>query len=181
LFHERSITMFGNLLAYAPRGECARVALVGLALLATQGSPLRAAEPALDYPTSLRQLYGAYQGVLARRDACAAAHAGERRVYDRAFESWQARHRSLIQELEHRFALLIRGASKDEKDYVRNLGKYEGLVLRQREEVKHELLKRPPSELAAMCKALPAFLAGPDSDIASAYPEELALVRRRAL
>jgi hypothetical protein len=163
------------------RSGCVRASLIGLALMAMPGSPLRAAEPAPDYATSLRQVYGAYQAVLARREACAAADSARRAAYEKAYGAWQARHRSLISELDQRFAMMIRGVSKDEKDFARNVGKYEGMVLRQREEVKQELLRLPRAELDALCKALPGFLASADSDLEAAYAEELAMVRKRPL
>jgi hypothetical protein len=61
------------------------------------------------------------------------------------------------------------------------VGKYEGAILRQREDVKNELLQQLPSDLDEMCKALPEFLQGADSDLEKAYAEELAIVRKRPL
>jgi hypothetical protein len=142
---------------------------------------LAAAPEGFDYSSNLREVYGAYQAVLARRDACGTAYPQTRAGSEKAYASWQARHRKLIDELDARFAMMIRAASKDEKDYARNVGKYEGAILRQREEVKKELLQQLPSDLEAMCKALPGFLQSADSDLEKAYPEELAIVRKRPL
>jgi hypothetical protein len=157
--------------------------LAGMALLALHGTFASAAEtpPGFDYPSNLREVYGAYQAVLARRDTCIAAYPQSRGGAEKAYAAWQSRHRKLIDELEQRVAMMIRGASKDEKDYARNVGKYEGAILRQREEVKKELLQQLPSDLDAMCKALPDFLRSADSDLEQAYAEELAIVRRRPL
>jgi hypothetical protein len=160
---------------------CARAALIGLALLLMHGSPVRAAEQSSDYSANLREVYGAYQAVLARREACVTAHAKERGAYDKAYGVWQARHKKLIQELDQRLAMMIRAVSKDDKDYARNVGKYEGVILRQRDEVKQELLQMPRAELDALCGALPAFLSSADSDLESAFAAELAIVRRRPL
>jgi hypothetical protein len=137
--------------------------------------------PEFDYPANLREVYGAYQAVLARKDACATAYPQQRAGTDKAYTAWQARHRKLIDELDQRVAMMIRGASANEKDYARNVGKYEGAILQQREEVKKELLQQLPSDLEAMCKALPEFLRGADSDLEKAYAEELAIVRKRPL
>jgi hypothetical protein len=134
-----------------------------------------------DYPGNLREVYGAYQGVLARREACAVAYPQLRAVSDKAFAGWQGRHRKLIDELEARVAMMIRGASKDEKEYARNVGKYEGAILRQREDVRKDLLQQLPSDLEIMCKALPEFLRSADSDLEKAYADELTIVRKRPL
>jgi hypothetical protein len=137
--------------------------------------------PEFDYPANLREVYGAYQAVLARRDACATAFPRERASTEKAYAAWQTRHRKLIDELDQRLAMMIRGASTDQKDYARNVGKYEGAILQQREEVKRELLQQLPSDLQAMCKALPEFLRSAESDLEKAYAEELAIVRKRPL
>jgi hypothetical protein len=154
-----------------------------VALLASQGIFAGAAEtpPGFDYPSNLREVYGAYQAVLARRDTCATAFPQSRATSDKAFGAWHAKHRKLIDELEQRVAMMIRAASKDEKDYARNVGKYEGAILRQREEVKKELLQQLPGDLEAMCKAMPDFLRSADSDLEQAFAEELAIVRKRPL
>ena len=134
-----------------------------------------------DYPTNLREVYGAYQGVVARREACAVAYPQMRAASDKAFAAWQGRHKKLIDELDARVAMMIRGASKDEKEYARNVGKYEGAILRQREDVRKDLLQQLPSDLEIMCKALPEFLRSPDSDLEKAYADELVIVRKRPL
>ena len=153
---------------------------IGAVLAMLLCAPAFAAE-GFDYPSNLREVYGAYQGVLARRDACATAYPQLRPASDKGYAAWSTRHRKLIDELDQRLAMMVRGVSKDEKDYSRNVGKYEGAILRQREEVKKELLQQLPSDLEAMCKALPQFLHSAESDLEKAYAEELAIVRRRPL
>jgi hypothetical protein len=137
--------------------------------------------PEFDYPANLREVYGAYQANLARRDACITAYPAQRAATEKAYAAWQTRHRKLIDELDQRVAMMIRGASKDENEHARNVGKYEGAILQQREEVKMELLKQLPSDLEAMCKALPDFLRSAESDLEKAFPEELAIIRKRPL
>ena len=73
------------------------------------------------------------------------------------------------------------GRVKDNKEHARNISESEGAILQQREEVKRELLKQLPSDLEAMCKALPEFLRSAESDLEKAYPEELAIIRKRPL
>ena len=156
-----------------------RAPFIGAFLLCVSG--WTAAAEGFDYTSNLREVYGAYQGVLARREACATAYPQLRPASDKAYTGWQGRHRKLIDELDLRVDMMIRDASKDQKDYARNIGKYEGAILRQREEVKKELLQQLPSDLEAMCKALPEFLRSADSDLDRAYAEELAIVRKRPL
>ena len=134
---------------------------------------------AAEYRSSLTEVYGRYQGVLARRDACSNAFPQSRGIYEKAFTSWHGRHKKLIDELDQRLNMMIHSASKDEKDYARNIGKYEGAILRQREEVKQVLLQQPRAELEAECKALPDFLQGAESDLEKQFAEELAVVRKR--
>jgi hypothetical protein len=100
-----------------------------------------------DYPSNLREVYGAYQGVLARREACASAYPQLRPASEKAYTGWQGRHKRLIDELDLRVAMMIRGASKDEKDYARNIGKYEGAILRQREGAAPAASERPRSDV----------------------------------
>ena len=133
----------------------------------------RAADPATEYRTSLTDVYGAYQidarparGVQQRLSAVA-------RLTEKAFTGWHTRHKKLIDELDQRFNMMIHAHSKDEKDYARNIGKYEGAILRQREEVKQTLLQQQRADLEAQCKGLPEFLQSADSDLEKEFAEEL--------
>src|SRR5688572_10666993 len=98
---------------------------------AAPGLLLAAAVTFADYRASLLEIYGKYQGVLALREACVSAFPQSRATYDKAFSAWQVRHRKLHDELEQRFAMMVRGYSKDDKDYARNFGKYQGALLQQ--------------------------------------------------
>lgn len=135
--------------------------------------------PSGDYGENLRQVYGSYQGVLARRDACGSAFPDSRGSIEKAFTAWRGRNRNVIAELDQRFAMMIHSASKDEKDYAKNVGKYEGAVLRQREEVKQTLLKEERSELETLCKSFIVFMQSADSDLEKEFTEELAVVRKQ--
>ena len=140
-----------------------------------------AAEPRSEYRMSLTDVYGAYQSILARTDACGTAFTQTRAATDKAYSAWQVRHRKLLEELDQRINMMIRDASRDEKDYAKNIGKYEGGILRQREEVKQTLLRQPRAELELECKSLPEFLQGADSDLEKEFAEQLAMLRKRPL
>jgi hypothetical protein len=137
-----------------------------------------AAISAADYRESLKEVYGNYQGVLARREACNSAFPQSKGSTEKAINVWLGRHKKLIEELDQRLAVMIRAYSKDEKDYTRNFGKYHGGLLRQREEVKQTLLQQGSGDLEIMCKALPAFLQGADSDLEKEFAEDLRIVRQ---
>lgn len=130
---------------------------------------------------SLTDVYGAYQSILARREACNTAFTPARPVTEKAYSVWHTRHRKLLEELDQRFNMMIRSASKDEKDYARNVGKYEGALMRQRDEAKQALLQQPRTELELECKNLPDFLVSADSDMEKNFAEQLQLLRKRPL
>jgi hypothetical protein len=140
-----------------------------------------AQEARTEYRLSLTDVYGAYQSILARREACASAFPQTRAVSDKAYAAWQGRNRKLLDELDQRINMMIRGASKDEKDYAKNIGKYEGAILRQREDVKHALLQQPRADLELECKGLPGFLQSADSDLEKGFADQLAVLRKRPL
>jgi hypothetical protein len=133
---------------------------------------------AADYRVALGEIYGKYQGVLALREACNSAFPQMRPVNDKAFAAWQARHRRVHDELDQRFALMVRAYSKDEKDYARNYGKYQGVVLRQRDEAKQALLAEPRGEIEPRCKGFPEFLAGRESDLETEFANEWLVLRQ---
>jgi hypothetical protein len=137
-----------------------------------------AAVSAADYRASLLEIYGKYQGVLALREACNSAFPQAQAANEKAFAAWQKRHRRLHDELDQRFAMMVRAYSKDDKDYSRNYGKYQGAVLRQREEAKQSLLMETRGDLEARCKGLPEFLQGRESDLESEFASEWIVLRQ---
>ena len=151
------------------------------AALAIAGACAHAQEPRTEYRMSLTDVYGAYQSILARREACATAFPQNRGPADKAYTAWQTRHKRLLDELDQRINMMIRSASKDEKEYAKNIGKYEGAILRQREEVKQTLLQQPRGELELECKGLPDFLQSAESDLEKGFAEQLAILRKRPL
>ncbi len=132
---------------------------------------------AAEFRANLVDVYGRYQGLVARRDACNAAFPKVKAVTDLAFDAWLGRHKKLVQELDQKVSVMIRAYSKDDKDFSRNFGKFHGSLLQQREEVRDTLLRQDRSDLEGMCKDLPLFLKGAESDLEKEFAEELKVVR----
>jgi hypothetical protein len=154
-----------------------RSLLVLILLSGALPSAAFAAVSAAEYRTSLREIYGKYQAVLALHEACNSAYPQTRPRNDKAFAAWQSRYRKLHDELDQRFAMMVRAYSRDDKDYSKNYGKYQGAVLRQREEAKQALLVETRGELEARCKGLPAFLQGSESDLEAQFPDDWLVLR----
>ena len=152
--------------------------VVGVVFSGLACAPALAAVSAGDYRASLLEIYGRYQGVLALREACVSAFPQARAVNEKAFAAWQARHKKLHDELDQRFAMMVKAYSKDDKDYARNFGKYQGAVLKQREEARQALLLETRGELEARCKGLPEFLLGRESDLEAEFANEWLVLRQ---
>jgi hypothetical protein len=154
--------------------------LIAVVILIPIGRVVSAADSsvaAAEFRASLVDVYGRYQGVLARRDACNAAFPKAKGLSEQAFDTWYGRHKKLVQELDQKIAMMIRAYSKDEKDYSRNFGKFHGSILQQREEVRDTLLQQDRAELEQMCRDLPLFLKGKESDLETEFAEELKIIR----
>lgn len=150
--------------------------VAGVALACTV---LAAQESSGDYATDLGRVYGGYQRMLAMKEVCDAAVPETRAANDKAFAAWEAQHRSLVQELQRRVTAMIRLASKDERDYTRNLGKYEGAILQERQEYKEILLGLGSEELRGQCGRMPEQLKAPQADLSQVYAAELQTIRKR--
>lgn len=144
----------------------------------TSAAPAAEAQSASDYSSDLGSVYGGYHRVVAEKEACDAAVPASRAANDKAFAVWQMRHQALVQELRTRVTAMIRLASADEREYARNLGKYEGAILQEREEYKRDLLKLPAEELRGQCLRMAGVLNGAESDLAKVYAVELAAIRK---
>lgn len=140
---------------------------------------LAAAEPADDYASDLSRVYWGYHQVLAQKEVCDASAPATRAANDKAIAAWEARHRALVQDLQRRVTAMIRAASRDEKDYARNLGKYEGAILQERREYRDSLQKLATDELRAQCERMPEVLGGPEADLARIFAPELESIRQR--
>lgn len=155
-----------------------RVALV-CALCA--GAPATVSAQDGDYGSSLSRIYFAHQRLLAVREACDRAIPAQAKASERAYASWQARHRALLDELDARLTQMIRGASKDEQEYARNVGKYEGAILEYRSEQREQILAQPRDGMEQGCAEFRDYLNGSGSDFLAEYAEELAVLRKRKL
>jgi hypothetical protein len=140
-------------------------------------APSAAAVTAADYRESLLEIYGKYQGMLATREACNTGFPSTRGPTEKAFAAWQARHGKTHAELDQRVALMIRMYSKDDKDYARLFGKYQGAFLKQREEAKQALLENK-LELEVRCKAFPRFLESRESDLEAEFAQDWLVLRQ---
>lgn len=143
--------------------------------------PASAAEKAGDYGANLSKIYFAHQRLLALREACDQALPAQAKASEKAYSDWQARHKGLLSELDARLTLMIRGASKDEKEYMRNVGKYEGSILEYRIENRDEILAQPRDGIEQVCTDFRNYLTGSGSDFRREYAEELRELRKRKL
>lgn len=165
------------ILSKARIGRCVLV-LAMTAVGLTHGAAM-AAEASGDYAQDLASAYWGYQRMLAMKEACDSAVPASRPANDKAFAAWQTRHRAVIQELRQHVTAMIRRASQDEKEYARNLGKYEGAILTERQEYKQSLLGMGADELREQCQRMPETLKGPDADFEKVYAPELEVIRKR--
>jgi hypothetical protein len=149
------------------------------AALAVAGGGAAGSEATGDYAMDLGRVYGGYQRMLAMKEACDIAVASGRAANEKAFAAWQKQHQALIQDLQRRVETMIRLASRDQQEYVRNLGRYEGEILQERQDYKETLLALGPDELREQCQRVPEMLKGPGADLSRVYAAELATIRKR--
>ncbi|MDP2397996.1 MAG: hypothetical protein Q8M53_06555 [Burkholderiales bacterium] len=140
-----------------------------------------AAEGSGNYGSALSQIYFAHQRLLALRDACDQAFPAQSGANAKAYAVWHTRHKALLNELEARLTLMIRGASKDEREYMRNVGKYEGSILEYRTGKRDEILAQPRDGMDQVCVDFRNYLTGSGSDFRKDYAEELRELRKRKL
>ena len=156
---------------------CEGVALIVVAMATS--AQLAAQQPTGDYATDLGVVYSGYQRILALREACDEAVPESRASNARAFSEWESRYAPLLAELKKHVTAMVRRASKDERDYARNLGKYEGAILLSREEQKIGFLTEGAKSLKTRCREAPALLKGPDGDLEIVFSKELISIRKR--
>lgn len=160
-----------------------RLALVSVLLCGAGAPVVRAAESETDksYGSSLSRVYFAHQRLLAVREACDQALPGEVAANEKSYSSWQSRNKLLLEELDTRFTLMVKGVSRHEREYLRNLGKYEGAVIEYRNKERDELLALPREDMAKACADFRSYVAGQGSDFQKEYAAELRLLRQRKL
>jgi len=153
--------------------------LAAVTVALAYGGTAAAAETPGNYATDLGRVYGGYQRILALKEACDTAVPAARAANNRAFAAWEAQHRALLLDLRQRVEAMIRAASKDKDEYVRNLGKYQGAILLERKEYRDVLLALGADELRDQCQRMPESLKGADTDLARVYAAELETIRKR--
>jgi hypothetical protein len=136
-------------------------------------------EPQDSYSSDLSRVYWGYHQVLTQKEVCDAAVPATRAANGAAFSTWQSQHKALVEELQRRVTAMIRRASTDEKDYTRNLGKYEGAILQERQEYRGSLMKLEAKELRGQCQRMAAVLKSPEADLNQVYAVELESIRKR--
>ncbi len=129
------------------------------------------------YTADLAAMYNEYQRVLAVRDACITAQPAKRDEFAGAYKDWLNRHSRIVDDLDNRFAAIVKRASKDQADYSKNYGKYQAEVLQMREDNKKMLLANK-EKLAQQCGDFAAYVRHPKSDIPALFPVEFKSVYR---
>lgn len=140
-----------------------------------------AAENRGDYGANLSRIYFAHQRLLALHEACDQAFPAQAKSTEKAYAAWHARHKALLGELDARLTQMLRGASKDEREYMRNVGKYEGSILDYRIGHRDEILAQPRDGMEQVCADFRNYLTGSGSDFRKDYAEELRELRKRKL
>ncbi len=168
LIAKRTFRIFAVLLTVCVAGVMLAAPAPGYA----QSTPQRS------YREDLATLYNEHQRVLAMREACVIAQPAARTEMESAYKDWRTRHSPLVDELELRFAALIKRASKDQAEYTRNYGKYNAEVLEMREETKRAMLAGDKEKFSAECREFPAYLRDSRSNIPVLFPAEYRNVRR---
>src|SRR5262245_28910042 len=142
---------------------------------------LHAADTGASYGARLGNVYGGYIRIAALKEACDAAVPATRAANGKAYAGWEAQHRSLLQELQRRVQEMIRANSRDQEDYVRNIGQYEGEILLRRKEYREAVLALGKEEMTGQSEGLPQSLKGPNTDLSRVYAADLMVIRARKL
>ena len=145
--------------------------------LLTACLPLAYAAEKRSYSEDLATLYNEHQRVIAMRDACVIAQPEARGDLEGAYKDWRTRHAHLLEELELRFAGIIKRASKDQAEYSKHYGKYQSEVVAMREDTKKNLLSRDKEKFGAECREFVGYLKESRSDLPMQFPAEYRNVR----
>jgi hypothetical protein len=148
--------------------------LTGMMLLAAGAA---GAAEQRSYSEDLATLYNEYQRVLALRDACVASEPARRQDITDAYQLWHTRHERIIDDLDNRFAAIVKRASKNQGEYVKNYARYQSEVLQMREENKKALLA-DKANLSRQCGEFATYLRQPRSDIPAVHPAEFNSIYR---
>ncbi len=131
------------------------------------------------YASDLGTLYGERYALQAQKDACISVLPKSRAEMQKAYDEWLDRHEDLLEDLDARFRAMVKQASRDQKEYSRLFGKYQGAVISQRQEQKDAMLALPKDELLKLCKEFPGYFRSANSNIPAKYPDEFKTVYRK--
>lgn len=155
--------------------------LVAAVILVLCGAmPAKAAESG-DYGATLGQVYSAYLRVWALREACDQVFPQQMDANRKAFADWKTRYAPLLDELDRRLTHMVRGSSRDQAEFTRNIGLFEGTLLEERSSYRGQFVSAPRPDLEKLCREYPAYLASTDADFNVEYAEELREIRKRRL
>ena len=133
-----------------------------------------AAQTAEEAMASFAALYNERHRLVAFKDVCSRVLPKLRRDTQSAYEEWVDRHELVLENLESRFLVMVKRASRNETEYNENYRKYRGAIDKERQAQKDAFLALPKEDLAKECKEYPAYLRSADSDMYNRYPEEFA-------
>lgn len=150
--------------------------LCALAPAAAYPQPEAPAPAPRSYAADLGTLYGERYSLQVLKDVCIGAQPKTRAALQKAYDDWLERHEDLVGDLDIRFRAMVKQVSRDENEFARVYGKYQGAVMSQRQVQKDELLALPRDELLGQCKELPGYLRSAKSNLPARYPEEFKTV-----
>ncbi|MGQ0748903.1 MAG: hypothetical protein ACT4PS_00045 [Betaproteobacteria bacterium] len=147
--------------------------------LVTVSTRMATAQSQEDAMASLAVLYNERHRLVAFKDVCSRVLPKLRRDTQSAYEEWVDRHELVLENLETRFLVMVKRASRNEQEYNDNFRKYRSAIERERQAQKDAFLALPKEQLATECKEYPGYLRGADSDMYNRYPEEFAALYGR--
>jgi hypothetical protein len=145
-----------------------------VATLSAVHARLATAQSAEDAMASFAVLYNERHRLVAFKDVCSRVLPKLRRDTQSAYEDWVDRHELVLENLETRFLVMVKRASRNEREYNDNYRKYRGAIEQERQAQKDAFLALPKEQLAKECKEYPAYLRSAESDMYNRYPEEFA-------
>ncbi len=148
----------------------------GIAAVMSAAGAARAAESS-SYASDLATLFNEHERVLVLRDACIAAQPEKKADFSGAYQDWFNRHVRIVDDLDNRFAAIVKRASRDQAEYTKNYAKYQSEILQLRDESKKALLANK-EKLAPQCADFLGYLRHPKSDIPTLFPAEFKRIYR---
>lgn len=147
---------------------------LGIAAALALATSTASAQPGEDLMSSFAVLYNERHRLVAFKDVCSRVLPRLRRDTQAAYEEWVDRHELVLENLEARFLVMVKRASRNEKEYNENYRKYRGAIEKERQAQKDAFLALPKDDLAKECKEYPGYLRSADSDMYNRYPEDFA-------